>query len=117
MIQKEEATGNSILLKILKLSADISANIHQNLFNDVLTTGNFPDNMKLADITPVFKKKDPIKKENYRPVNILSVISKISEKLMQKQIIGYMESFLSPYLFGYKRYFDTQQALLALIGS
>ena len=61
----------------------------------MLSTGNFPDNMKLADITPVFKKKDPLKKGNYRTVSILSAISKIFERLMQKQIVGYMESFLS----------------------
>ena len=38
--------------------------------------------MKLADIIPVFKKKGPLKKENYRPVSILSTISKIFERLM-----------------------------------
>ena len=49
--------------------------------------------MKIADIIPVFKKKDLLKKEkeNYRPVSVLSAISKIIEKLMQKQIVGYME--------------------------
>ena len=50
----------------------------------MLLTGNFPDNMKLSDITPVFKKKDPLKKEGYRSVRILSAISKIFEGLMQK---------------------------------
>ena len=46
----------------------------------MLSTGNFPDNMKLVDITPVFKKKDPLKKENHRPVSILSAISKTHSK-------------------------------------
>ena len=50
----------------------------------MLLTGNFPDNMKLSDITPVFKKKDPLKKEGDRSVRILSAISKIFEGLMQK---------------------------------
>ena len=50
----------------------------------MLSTGNFPDNMKLVDITPVFKKKDPLQKENYTPVSILSAISKIFERLTQK---------------------------------
>ena len=54
---KKATTGNSIPSKTLKLSADISADILQNLFNDMLSTGNLPGNMKLADITPVFKKK------------------------------------------------------------
>ena len=93
-------TGNSIPSKTLKLSADTSADILQNLFNDMLSTGNFPDNMKLADITPVFKKKDSYFKKNYRPVSILSIISEIFERLIQKQIVGYMENFLSPYVCG-----------------
>ena len=102
---KKATTGNRIPSKTLKLSADISADILQNLFNNMLSTGNFPDNMKLANISPVFKKKDPLKKENYRPVSILSAISKISERLMQKQIVGYMENFLSHYLCGYRKKF------------
>ena len=111
---KQATTGNSIPSKTLKLSADISADILQNLFN-MLSTGNFPGNMKLANITPVFKKKDPLKKENYRPISILPAISKIFERFMQQQIVGYMENFLSPYLYGYRKIFNTQQALLASI--
>ena len=98
----------------MKLKADISANVLQNLFNDILSTGNLPDNKKLADIKPVFKKKYLLKKENCRPVNVLSAISKIFETLMQKQILGYTENFV-PYLCGYRKNFNTQQALLALI--
>ena len=59
---KKATTGNNIPCKTLKLSVDKSADILQNLFNDMLSTGNFPDNIKLADITPVFKKKRPFKK-------------------------------------------------------
>ena len=101
-IDPEKATaGNSIPSKTLKLNSDISADILQNLLNGLLLTGNFPDNLKLADITPVFKKKDPFKKENYRPVSILSAILKIFERLMQKQLVGYM----STYLCGYRKKF------------
>ena len=87
----------------MKISADISANVLQNLFNDILSTGNLPDNKKLADIKPVFKKKYPLKKENYRPVNVLSAISKIFETLMQKQILRYTENFVPILLIHSKR--------------
>ena len=53
--------------------------------------------------------------ENYRPLSILSAISKIFERLMLKQIEGYMENFLSLYLCGYRKNFNGQQGLLALI--
>ena len=69
--QKKATTGN---FETLKLSVDISADVFQNLFNQMLSTGNFSDNMI---ITPVFKKKDPLKKENYKPLSVLSATLKI----------------------------------------
>ena len=71
--------------------------------------------MKLADITPVYKKNDPLDKTNYRPVSILLVVSKIFERIMQKQIHDFIISFLSPYLCGYMKGFNTQHALLTLV--
>ena len=101
---KKETAGDSILSKTLKLRAKcaISADIPQNLFN-MLSTGNFPDNMKLCRHNTCFKKKDSSIQENYRPVSVLSAISKIFEKLMQKETVRYMENFLSPYLCGYRK--------------
>ena len=79
----EKATNkNTIAPKIFKISCNTSAETLLNLFNEYLITGNFPDNVKLAHITPVFKKKDPLNKENYRLVIVLPSISKINEKLM-----------------------------------
>ena len=81
----------------------------------MLPTDNFPNNMKLADIMPIFLKKDPLQKENYIRLSVLSAISNIFGKLMQKQILGYVENLLSPYLNGYRKNFKVQQALLALM--
>ena len=75
----------------------------------MLKTGNFPDNLKLADITPVFKKKNHLHKVNYRPVSVLPNISKAFEK----QISGYINNYLSLYLCGYRKGFSSQQALMA----
>ena len=70
--------------------------------------------MKLADITPVYKKNNPLDKTNYRPVGLLPVASKIFEKIMQKQINDFIVSFLSPYFCGYRKGFNTQHALFTL---
>ena len=79
--------------------------------------------LKLANITPVFKKKDPLNKEIYRlhwlkttlTGSVLPSISKLFEKLIQNQINGYINQFLSPYLCGYRKGFSTQLALSSLI--
>ena len=54
---KKATVGNNIPSKTLKLIADISADILQNLFNYMLKTGNFPDNMKLADSSCIQEKR------------------------------------------------------------
>ena len=51
-------------------------------FNHCIDEGKFPYELKHADIIPVHKKKDKCVKENYRPVSILTNISKVYEKLL-----------------------------------
>ena len=71
--------------------------------------------MKLADTTPVYKKKDPTLVENYRPVSVLPTVSKIFERIIPKQFSVHVDEFLSPYLCEYRKGFNTQYALLSLI--
>ena len=51
----------------------------------------YPDDLKFAEVSPVFKKKDDLDKENYRPVNALSHVSKAFERIMLKQIEDFMK--------------------------
>ena len=53
--------------------------------------------------------------KNYRPVSILSVVSKVFERLLQKQMNNFVNNFLSPYLCGYRKNFSPQYALLSMI--
>ena len=52
------------------------------IFNESLNNCSFPDELKLADITPIFKKEDATLEKNYRPVSVLPVVSKILERLL-----------------------------------
>ena len=74
-----------------------------------------PENLKLANITPVFKKEDKNLAKNYRPVSVLPTLSEVFEKIMQKQVINHVNTFLSPYLNGYRKGFSTQYALWSLL--
>ena len=56
----------------------------------------FSDNLKSADISPIFKKEDSFKKENYRPVSILPHLSKVFERILYKKIDTFMAAKFSP---------------------
>ena len=69
-----------------------------NIWNDeILLNKNLPENLKLADVSPIFKKKDETFVQNYRPVSVLPTASKIFERLMRKQVSDYIGKFLSPF--------------------
>ena len=66
-------------------------------------------------MTPVFKKEDASLLKNYRPVSVLPVVSKIYERIMQKQILEYIDKHLSPHLCGYRKGYSTQTALISML--
>ena len=85
----------------------------EKLFDYSTEKTDFPQNLKVADITPVYN--DPLDKTKYRPVSVLPVVSKIFERIMQKQIDEFIVSFLPPYLCSYRKGFNTQHALFKLV--
>ena len=62
------------------------------LTNEVLTTGIFPDNLKLAKIVPILKKGDSLNINNYRPIYLLPSISKVIDKIIANQLSSYFEN-------------------------
>ena len=66
---------------------------------------------------PGHKKKDLTDKTNHRPVSILSLLSKVFEKVMYIQLYDYIENFLNQLLFGFRKAHSTQHALFRLIQS
>ena len=74
-----------------------------NLINLSFSTGLFPKILKQAKIIPIFKKGDQQDCNNYRPILLLSNISKIIEKLVHRQLYGFLEfnKFLYTNRFGF----------------
>ena len=84
-------------------------------FNNCLIKAEFPNELKLADVTPILKKEDPSRAKNYRPVNVLPSVSKIFERILHRQVSSYVDQFLSTFMCGYREGFSAQHALLSLI--
>ena len=109
------AQDSDIPTKLLKENCDIYSEILLKNFNNSIITSTFPSNLKLANVTPIFKKNDATKKENYRPICILPNISKIYEKVLYKQISSFFDNFFSKYQCGFRKGFSSQHCLLAML--
>ena len=95
---------------ILKDCVDSCMSILTKILNTSLERGCFPNQLKLAEVTPVFKKEDELSKENYRPVSVLSYASKIFERIVFNQMNLFFESKFSPLLTGFLKNHSTQNA-------
>mgnify|MGYP001793765379 FL=1 len=101
--------------KIIKMNASVFSEILSTEFNRSLELCEFPKSMKLADVTPVYKKGNRFKKENYRPVSILSNLSKIFEKCIYKQLSIFFENKFSKYQCGFRKNHSAQHSLIAML--
>ena len=75
---------------------------------------NFPNELKYAEITPVYKKNNRHEKENYKPFSIISVISKILERCLYDQIYKNISNTLSRHQMGYRKGYSSQHSLVAM---
>ena len=90
--------------RLLKETAPSISYSLARLFNISLQRGEFPKLWKLAHVVPVHKKESTQDPLNYRPVSLLSCISKIFEKLVFNHVYQYLDHFhlLSPKQSGFR---------------
>ena len=82
LLQSGKSLGpNSIPMKILQLLSPLIASPLSQIITESFQSGIFPDKMKLAKVIPLFKTGCTLTASNYRPISILSVFSKIIEKV------------------------------------
>ena len=103
--------GGEIPIQILK-EREFTFEILTICINKSIETGC----LKETNITPIFKKDDPLDKPSYRPVSILSLISKVYKRLIYNQLSEYTES-LNHLWCGFRKAHSTQNALLKLLQS
>ena len=82
-----------------------------------LTTGIFPDQLKVAKVLPLYKSDDPKIFSNYRPVSVLPIISKILERIMYNRLIKYLNDnkILYAFQFGFRKNHSAAMVLITLV--
>ena len=105
---------SDIPVKIIKANENFFAKAICFYFNKSLENGKFPNCLKLANMTPVFKGART-SKSNYRPVCILPVFSKIFERLLSRQLPEFFDNILSKFECGFRKGYGTQHCLLLML--
>ena len=103
-----------------KLLKQIKNEISKSLtliINQCFSTGIFPNSLKIAKVIPLYKKNEKYLFDNYRPVSILSSISKIFEKIMHTQIYNYFNEnkLLYDSQYGFRALHSTELATMELV--
>ena len=116
-LDSNKSTGPaSILTNILKLIAPTISKHLSTIVNISFNTGKFPECMKSATITPIHKKDSKLLLSNYRPISLLSNISKITEKLMHSRLNSFLiqNKCLYENQFGFRNKHSTVHALIQI---
>ena len=107
--------AGGIPVDMLKAAVDIHLPFLTKIINYSFENGCFPDKLKHAEVSPIFKKNDDLDKKIYRPVNILFHVSKIFERIMYKHIDTFMRDKLSKLLTGFRKNHSTQHCLMSML--
>ena len=115
---KNGAAGyDEISASLLKLISPFIVEPLVYLCNQSLQEGIFPTELKIANVTPLYKSDDSFVFNNYRPVSLLCVLSKVFEKVMYNRLLEFLESYkiLTNSQFGFRKLHSTFMALMTLM--
>ena len=111
---ENKSTGPfSIPLKLLSLIPDLIIIPLAYIINFSLSTGEFPDLLKLVKIIPIHRGGSTQDVNNFRPISLLSIFDKMIEKFMHKQLYAFLEeqNILFQNQFGFRKNNSTIYAL------
>ena len=104
----------SIPINLLKMLSPVIVSPLVILINESFSTGIFPDKLKIAKVVVLHNKGSTDNPSNHRPISLLSVFSKIFEKLMHQRLYNFLEinEILHPLQFGFRKKHSTLYTLI-----
>jgi len=101
---------------------DLSQNSHfmnelLEIINKSIEEGHVPEYLKISTVTPIPKINNPVKPEDFRPINNLEVIEKILESVVHEQLVDYLDEnqVLSPNQSGFRKFHSTETSIQTVL--
>lgn len=117
-LKTNKATGIfDISAKFLKMAASIICKPLSHILNSSIQSGIYPEMLKKAKVTPIFKKGDKSDPNNYRPISVLPVISSIFERHISNCVSKFMDmhNLIYHHQSGFRKNHSCQTALTRLV--
>ena len=114
-MSSNKASGlDGISCRLLKEAAPIVSPSLAYITNLSITTGIFPDDWKIARVLPIYKEDNKTNPNNYRPISILPIVSKLIERIVFSQFYAYLmqHNLLTDIQSGFRPLQSTLTALL-----
>ena len=114
---KSSSGDDGIPAKVMKRTMNLIIEPLTFIINLSLTTGIFPNQLKLAKVLPIFKSGDPLLPSNYRPISLLSTFSKIIERVMFNKMQSFFEvsNTLYTHQYGFRSNHNTIHPIIHLL--
>ena len=109
VLDTSKSTSGDIPTKILKMAKE-NMPLSTDCINAVIYNCTFPDELKKAGVSAIFKRGDPCCEENCRPIIILAALSKIYKRSMGVQMNTHFNGILSALLSGFRQGYSAQHA-------
>ena len=115
--KNKKTTVNNIPTFVIKKISSVISPMLAELFNDSVSSGNFPEKLKLGRVVPLHKSGSQTLINNYRPITTLSVFSKVFEKLVHIRMTKFINKFklINQNQFGFQKNKNTSDAILEFL--
>ena len=109
--------ADNIPIFIIKKTLDLISDQLLSIINLSLSSGVFPDRLKISKIIPIFKSDNASLAQNYRPISILPAFSKIFERAVYNRIFQFLvdNDILFKHQFGFRPGHSTSPALINFV--
>ena len=108
---KKASKSGDIPTKVIKDFGTFFAEFLSKNLNSCLENSSSPEDLKCAEFVLIYKKN----KSNYKPISLLSNVSKVYERRMQEQLDEYFSDLLSKYQCGFRQGYGTPNSFLAIM--
>ena len=113
-----KASGHdNISTYFLRISASVLAPFLELYFGKAFKYGNFPTSLKIAKVIPLFKSGTKHEAQNYRPISLLSSLSKVLEKLIKERLVKFLHkhNIIFEHQYGFRENHSTTHALIDIL--